>query len=37
MKAPTPGLQQALAPQKRDDFFRLTEAGLDSRTIQFSL
>jgi DMSO/TMAO reductase YedYZ molybdopterin-dependent catalytic subunit len=37
MKAPTPGLQQALAPQKRDDFFRLTVAGLVSRTFQFSL
>jgi DMSO/TMAO reductase YedYZ molybdopterin-dependent catalytic subunit len=36
MKAPTLD-SQALAPQKRDDFFRLTVAGLVSKTFQFSL
>ncbi|MBV8814751.1 MAG: molybdopterin-dependent oxidoreductase [Verrucomicrobia bacterium] len=37
MTASTVDPQQALAPQKRDDFYRLTVAGLVSRTFQFSL
>jgi DMSO/TMAO reductase YedYZ molybdopterin-dependent catalytic subunit len=37
MKAPTLDSRKALAPQERDDFFRLTIAGLVSKTFQFSL
>jgi DMSO/TMAO reductase YedYZ molybdopterin-dependent catalytic subunit len=37
MKAPTLDSHKALAPQERDDLFRLTVAGLVSKTFQFSL
>ena len=37
MEAPTQDSNTALAPQRRDDFFRLTVAGLISKTFQFSL